>query len=93
VPDQDPELFTARLFARWYRLRRTRPDLVPALLQEPTGLAGGKVWTFDNPANPWGSRTRLPIPELERMVNEAEQIVMRRDAGVQQGEMQEEGAA
>ncbi|HXS98639.1 MAG TPA: hypothetical protein VN736_28780 [Candidatus Limnocylindrales bacterium] len=52
---------------RWHALRKARPDLVPALLQE-----GSHVWTFSNPANPWGSRERISMERLAQMVDAAE---------------------
>ena len=85
----DPDLLNVRLFVRWYRLRQSHPHLVPALLQDPER----GIYTFTNPMDPWGSRTRLPFAELERMVTEAELAAAR--IGVQSERMTErkEGAA
>jgi hypothetical protein len=88
-----PELFNARLFARWYRLRLSRPDLVPPLLQEPNGAAEDKIWTFTNPLDPWGSKERLSVAELERLVSQAELLAARKDLGSQGAPMREKGVA
>lgn len=61
---------TVRLFTRYYRLRKTRPDLLPSVLQE-----GSHLWTFTNPANPWGSKERLAFDEFATMVDLAEAAV------------------
>ena len=88
-----PEYFNARLFARWYRLRLSRPDLVPPLLQEPNGAAEDKIWIFSNPMDPWGSRERLSFAELERLVSEAELVAARKDLGSQGARDREKGVA
>ncbi len=89
----DPDILTARLFLRWYRVRQVRPDLVPALLQEPNGKPGGRVYTFSDPVDPWGSRECLPLDELERLVDRAEAQLARRECGRAERSRLKEGAA
>lgn len=70
--DAVDEFYAVRLFTRWYRVRKIRADLLPPLLHEPDATTGGRVFTFTDPCNPWGSKTRLAIADLERMVCAAE---------------------
>jgi hypothetical protein len=89
--EQDRDLLTASLFIRWYKLRKIRPDLVPPILQRP-GVPW--VWTFTNPLDPWGSRERLPLSELECMVDQAELVMRRKDVAIESvGEPQQLGKA
>lgn len=87
---EDPEIVNARLYLRWYRIRQVRKDLVPALIQE-----GPYVWTFDdtNPIDPWGSRVRLPLEELERMVSAAELELRKSAASASRADRREERCA
>ncbi len=61
---------------------------MPALLQEP-----GKLWTFSDPLDPWGSKERLSLEELERMVSEAECLALRFGPGCEEADERKEGAA
>jgi hypothetical protein len=63
----ESEEITVALYSRWYRLRKR--GLVPALLQE-----GSQVWTFSNPADPWGSRERVSVEQLASMCDQAEAL-------------------
>lgn len=60
----------AALITRWYRLRKTRPELVPALLQE-----GAHLWTFTDACDPWGSREALAFDDFARLVDGAESLM------------------
>src|SRR5438874_1920478 len=77
VPSWGPEDPTVRLFVRWFKLRKislaTRVEMVPRLLQE-----GSKLWTFDNPQDPWGSRTLISIDALTALVERAEAALVPR---------------
>jgi hypothetical protein len=68
----EDEFFAVRLFVRWYRIRQTCPDLVPPLLQVPSQDLGGRIYTFDNEADPWGSKRRIALSDLAALVAAAE---------------------
>lgn len=59
----DPEAL--RLMSRFYRLRKM--GLCTPVLQDDAC-----IWTFDNPADPWGSRRRISLDEFRRMIEQAE---------------------
>ena len=71
MSETDQDILLVRLFVRWYRIRKARPELVPALLQDP---AHG-IFTFSNPMDPWGSKVRLKVCDLEALVNLAEALM------------------
>lgn len=59
----DPEMeYRLSILTRWYRLRLR--GIGPQLLHEPMLT----LWTFDNPADPWGSKMRLPFDMLIAIV-------------------------
>ncbi len=53
------------LLRRWLRVRQAQ--LVPPLIQN-----GPKYYLFSDPADPWGSRTRIGFLELLHLVEAAE---------------------
>jgi hypothetical protein len=51
------------LVSRWEQIK----DKLPKIL-----VAYGKLWTFHNPCDPWGSKESLSWDDFEKMIVQAE---------------------